>query len=98
MRSSKREQRVKGLYVLFLMLSLLLILLADTPAHKYTVTSAKMYHINTIQLSVVRGKQLSDFPFERSEVDEIVVDYRGSCPVGTELYPGGRSCGSRHTL
>ncbi len=88
MRSSKREQRVKGLYVLFLMLSFLLVLLADTPAHKYAVTSAEMYHINTIQLSVVRGKQLSDFPFERSEVDEIVVDYRGSCPVGTELYPG----------
>ncbi|MBO4838194.1 MAG: ATP-binding cassette domain-containing protein [Lachnospiraceae bacterium] len=81
--SSRREQHAKWLYLVFLTVSVLLLLLGDTPAHKSAATGENMYRINTLDLRMTKGVQLSDLTFDRSETAEIVVDYRESCP--TEL-------------
>nr|MBQ6241582.1 ATP-binding cassette domain-containing protein [Lachnospiraceae bacterium] len=84
--SPRREQRAKWLYLIFLTVSILLLLLGDTPAHKSAATGADLYHINTLELKMTQGKQLSDLPFDRNEADEIVVDYRESCPGSLDSF------------
>ena len=78
--SNKREKSSKVLYLLFLLLSLLLLFLADTPSHKLKASCEDFYHINALQLRLRGGTTLSDLDFDKSLIREIVVDYTDSCP------------------
>ncbi len=78
--SSRREKRAERLFLLFLSVSLLLLFLADTPAHKLAVTCEKMYRINVLELMLTKGTRLSDLSADWSSVSELVVNYRGCVP------------------
>ena len=78
--STRREQSAQWMFLAFLIVSLLLLFLADTPSHKLLATGNDFYHVNVLHLEVFQNQKLSDLQFDRDGVSDIAIDYRLSCP------------------
>lgn len=78
--SGRREKHAKKLFFVFLVLSYLFLFFADTPAHKLKATCQKLFMINSVKLTMTEGIMLNDLDLDLTDVREIVIDYRDSCP------------------
>ena len=86
---SRRRERVSGfLFLFFLVLSLSICALADTPRHKNDATMNDLYHLNVLHLLVSGNYRLEDVLPQDESIREIDLDYDNSCPteisVGTD--------------
>ncbi len=78
--SDRREKRSRPLFFVFLVLSFLFLLFADTPTHKLSATCRSTFRINAMHLSLDEGLMLKDLPLDLTDVTEIVLHYRDTCP------------------
>ena len=78
--SERREVRSRRLFFLFLVLSILFLLFADTSAHKQEATCKALFGINAVHLSFDNGLMLKDLCLTDETVKETVVHYHDSCP------------------
>ena len=78
--SDRREKHSRPLFFVFLVLSFLFLLFADTPAHKLSATCSSTFRINALHLSLDEGLMLKSLSLDLTDVKEIVIHYRDTCP------------------
>ena len=84
--SDRREKRSRPLFFVFLVLSFLFLLFADTPTHKLSATCRSTFRINAMHLSLDEGLMLKDLPLDLTDVTEIVLHYRDTCPFEGQVF------------
>lgn len=78
--SGRRESHARLLFFAFLVISVMFLWIADTPHHKLSATCENVFRINALKLSMSEDLMLRDLNLDLSEVNEVVLDYRDTCP------------------
>lgn len=79
--SNRRQRKTNLLFLLFLILSICLCVFADTPQNKLDTSIEYMYKINLLTVSM-HDLKWSDIAPDDSSVQEAVIYYGRSCPMG----------------
>jgi putative ABC transport system ATP-binding protein len=79
--SNRRHRKTNILFLLFLILSICLCIFADTPQNKFDTSIEYMYKINLLTVSI-HDLKWSDIAPENPSVQEVVIHYGRSCPMG----------------
>lgn len=79
-RSNKRNKKANFLFSVFLVLSLCLCLMADTPENKLDETIDNLYNINMFTVSTSEKLKWEDVALKSDKIKSVVFDYSNAVP------------------